>query len=142
MVDSASDNARVATLHVDESDFPLVRIRWKGALDDDGFAQYLAACETLLEYGSVFALVLDASDAASLTASQRERQSAFFSAMAAPLRERCAGLAMVIASPWVRRLLSGLRLVSPLPCPSHLAPTAPQAEAWCRAQLRARGEEA
>lgn len=136
MQDSALDQR--SALVVDESAFPLVRIRWAGALDDEGFDQYLAACETFLEYGSIFAIVLDATAAASLTGAQRERQSAWFSAMKIPLRERCAGLAMVIAKPWVRRLLAALRLVSPLPCPSHLAPTVEDAEAWCRAQVAER----
>ena len=129
--------ADLSQIDVDERAFPLVVIRWHGALDDATFERYLSACETVLAYRTRFALILDATAAKSLTKAQRQRQADWFRDRADALAEDCAGLCMVIASPFARRLLQGLALVTSMPCPYTVCATADEARAWCTARLGA-----
>jgi len=124
-----------STVVVDESAYPLVAFSWVGALDAEGFRAYLAALDTLLAYEDRFALVVDASRAKGLSSDQRRLQDEWVQARAPSLKIYCAGMCLVIASPWVRRLLAAASRFRSLPYPTAVVATRAAGVAWAQTRL-------
>jgi hypothetical protein len=110
-------------------------VEFVGALDDTEFRAYLRGNEGLLARRERYALVVDASRAATIDSAQRKLQAEWMLQHDRELRTFCVGIAFVITNPLVRGALTAISWLSPMPMPTTVTERREPAVAWCRARL-------
>lgn len=127
-------------IHIDDSRFPLVVIRYVGSTSDQEFEQYLSQMEELvLARRATNAVILDASKADAASATQRRMQAEWMKAHETTLRRYSVGNAFVITSTVVRGALTAIFWLQPPAVPSDVFSTYAAAEAWALERLAAAG---
>lgn len=130
-------------IHIDDSAFPLVVIRYVGSTSDEEFQRYLSRMEELVvARREINAVILDASKADAATAKQRKMQADWMKGHEAALRRYCVGNAFVITSTVVRGALTAIFWLQPPAAPSSVFGSFAAAEAWALEQLAAAGAPA
>ena len=124
---------------IDESTFPILRVVYDGAIDDDAFARHLEAYSNVLKRNERYSVILDASTASVPNARQRQMQATFQLETAQQTARLCVGGAFVIRSALVRGALTAILWRQPLPFRHVVLASAGEAETWCREQLASAG---
>lgn len=124
---------------VDESEWPLVVVRWEGAVDDITIAAFLLKMDEWLQRGQRFALLIDSRGARGMSPEQRTRVIAHMKRQAA-LTERFLVQAIVLDSLMQRTLFWGINLVFKNPFPSKVFASPAEARAWLTSMLKIGGE--
>ena len=120
---------------IDEAAWPLVRVRWDGAVSDSMIDTFLARMNEWLERGERFALLLDSRGAKGMSPEQRNRVIGHMKQNAARTA-RCLVQAIVLDNVIQRTLFYGINVIFPNPFPSKVFADPDEAEAWLRAELR------
>lgn len=127
-------------IHVDDSRFPLVIIRYVGTTSDDDFMRYLSKMEELvLHRRTTNAAVLDASAADATPAKQRRMQAEWMKSNEALIARYCVGNAFVITSPLLRGALTAIFWMQQPAAPTIVLATFDAAERWATDRLREAG---
>ena len=131
----------MATIHIDETRWPLVLVTFDGVSPEPEFDAYLERMATFLDRKTPTATVLDATRAGATPPIQRKKQADWMKTHEASLRRYSAGTAFVISSPMVRGILTAILWMQPMPQEHVVVATLPEAMKWAREKLRARGVE-
>jgi hypothetical protein len=119
---------------IDESRWPLVVVRWRGAISDAELDFMLSRMDAWLERAERFGLLLDSRGAAGLSPEQRNHLIAHMKSRAA-LTARYLLQAMVIDSLVQRTLFFAINLAFPNPFPSKTFGEPEGARLWLEGQL-------
>jgi hypothetical protein len=120
----------------DASAWPLVTVIFEGAPTDDEFDACLAQFDVIFQRGARVAFVIDASDGAAISATQRRRAAEWIGARSRAIRDQCAGVAFVVTSQVVRGVITAIFWVQPLPAPWTMEVRRTSAFAWARDKVR------
>lgn len=122
---------------VDSSTFPVVMVTFDGALSDEGFAEYLAELRHVLDRGSRYGVVFDATNAAVPSTSQRRMQADYIRSERERLKRMCVGAAFVIPNALVRGSLTAILWLQPLPYEHTVVASVSAAREWVQGRLAA-----
>lgn len=129
----------VVPIHMDESLWPLLVVRFTGVASESDFEEYLARLEVLLERGEPFVVITDTSRLSWHVSSLRHRQARWLQEHETTLREWMLGHAAIVTSTFARLSVSLLRHLQPMPMPHTEVPDLPSALVWVTDRLRAGG---
>lgn len=122
------------TFDYDESEWPLVSVRWSGMPTDAEVEQALAKIDAWLRRRTRFALLIEARGGGGLSPEQRVRVLDHMKAHA-DLTRRYLVQATVIDSLLQRTLFYGMSQIFPSPYPSKAFADSETARRWLRARL-------
>jgi hypothetical protein len=120
--------------HIDEADWPLVKVRWDGFVTDSMVDTFLAKMDEWLERGERFGLLLDSRGAEGMSPEQRTR-------VIGHMKQNAEGTAKYLAQAIVldniiqRTLFYGINLIFPNPFPSKVFVEPEPALVWLHRQL-------
>lgn len=115
---------------IDESRFPLVMVKYRGAVTDAEFDSYLSTITAFIERGRRFGAVLDTRHASAASATQRRRQAMWLREHQAELPALCLGCAFVVTSPIMRGALTAIFWIQPLAFPYVICAGLHDAVSW------------
>ena len=128
----------MGSFSVDDSQWPLVRMRLDGKQSDDDVARFIARLEEFLGRGEPYVGLVEVGsfspDFAHVKQLARWTQE-----HASETEQAVAGMALVMPSDAFRLLLSAFFLVTPMPCPFHASTDSDEAVDWLTGQARERG---
>ncbi len=119
---------------IDESEWPLVTVRWEGQVSDAAIAAFLFKMDEWLQRGERFALLIDSRGAHGMSPEQRSRVIAHMQQQA-HLTERFLVQAIVLDSLMQRTLFWGINLVFRNPFPSKVFASVGEAKLWLTTSL-------
>lgn len=119
---------------IDEAAWPLVKVRWDGAVTDSMVDTFLARMDEWLQRGERFGLLLDSRGAKGMSPEQRNRLIGHMKRNA-DTTSKCLVQAIVLDNLIQRTLFYGINLIFPNPFPSKIFADPVEAEAWLRGQL-------
>lgn len=131
--------APVASLTIDDSLWPLRRVKGVGTVSTRQFEDYLANTVERLRQGSRFVTILDISQGGAPNTEQRQRQARWFRDHEALLRETHLGVAFIITSPLLRLALSAIFHFKPMPSPYFVTTHELEAVLWAISRLQEAG---
>ena len=117
---------------VDTSAFPFVVVNCEGSIDDAAFRVYLESLAVLLNRGTRYSVVFDATAASTPSPKQRKMQADYNREERERLKRLCACIAFVIPSPLLRGALTAILWLQPLPCEHRVCAKRADADAWVR----------
>jgi hypothetical protein len=120
---------------IDEANWPLVTVRWEGALTDSMLDGFLRQLDRWLERRERFALLVDSRGAKGLSPEQRKRVIGHMKQHAA-LTTSYLVQAIVLDSLMQRTLFYGINLIFPNPFPSKVFGDRTEAQRWLESELR------
>ena len=120
----------------DEKEKPLLRMTYKGLCDDAEWQRHLEVMSEWARRGELYAVVIDAREVGRVPATQRRGIIDWIDRDREPLRENCAGGALIFSNAVQQGLWTAISWVSPSPIPVKMFRDLPSAEAWARDQLR------
>lgn len=123
----------------DDSLWPLLVVRFSGTPNPQQFEEYMARRGTYLARNQKHTLIYDTVRFSVLTPEQRQRQIHWLKEHKEPLQTLSLGSALIITSPIVRLLLSGVLHFSQASAPYHAARSLPEAASWCAGRLAEAG---
>jgi hypothetical protein len=127
-------------IHVDDSLWPLVHVRFLGVPSTPQVEAYLARMTSLVERGEPYVSILDSSRMTGMgPPQQRHLQAAWKKRHAEQLKVLNLGTAFVITSPLVRLAVSTVFYLTPMHSPYLIAASLPQTVAWAVQRLEASG---
>jgi hypothetical protein len=129
----------MGTYRFDDSRYPLVVVTFLGGLTDEAFDEYLRQMSGLLTRRSKNVTLLDARDAESPSAKQRQKQAEWLKANREALKEYSLGTAFVISSAMVRGALTAILWMTPMPAAHAVVGTFDEGERWAYDQLMKAG---
>ncbi len=123
-------------LYIDKAAWPLVRVEMYDLTDDEN-AEYLRNVEAWLRGPERFAILIDTDRAQGRNGGPvtRKAQAEFMKKHAAAMQERVAALALVIAHPLVRSIVTSILWMQPVPAPFAIFKDRASAERWARRRL-------
>lgn len=127
-------------VHVDASQYPLMRVVYNGVGDDKNFNDYLATLDATLKRAIAdrarVAWIFDARLAGFAPPTQRRAQADWMVNNHEGARATCAGFAFVIDSAMIRGALTAVLWFAPMPAPLVVLSTVTAAEIWCKERLQ------
>jgi hypothetical protein len=123
----------------DDSLWPLLVVRFAGTPTQQQFEEYMARRGSYLARNQKHALIYDTVRFSVLTSEQRQRQIHWLKEHKELLQTLSLGSALIITSPMVRLLLSGVLHFSQTSTPYHAARSLPEAANWCAGRLASAG---
>jgi hypothetical protein len=129
----------VVPIHLDESLWPLLLVRFTGVASESDFEEYLSRLYALLERREPFVIITDTTQLSWHGASLRHRQAEWSRKHEAAMRERVLGHATIITSTFVRLSVSILDHLYPRPMPHVEVANLPSALAWVTERLQRAG---
>ena len=126
----------VKGVEIDDTRLPLLIASFSESFADADLAAFHAACQRMLERKLPYAVVLDATAVARVSATQRKAQAEWMKANFADCQSYCAGLAFVIRSPVVRGIFTAILWLQSLPSPYVVVPERQAGIDWALGQLR------
>ena len=123
----------------DDSLWPLLVVRFTGTPTNPQFEEYMARRGSYLARNQKHTLIYDTVSFTVLSSEQRQRQIHWLKEHKEPLRTLSLGSALIITSPVVRLLLSGVLHFSQASSPYHAARSMPDAASWCAGRLAGAG---
>jgi len=123
----------------DDSLWPLLVVRFSGVPTKPQFEEYMARRGSYLARNQQHALIYDTVSFSVLTPEQRQRQIHWIKEHKEPLEKLSLGSALIITSPVVRLLLSGVLHFSQTRAPYHAARSLPDAASWCAGRFASAG---
>ena len=128
-----------ASITFDESLWPLTISRFRGAVSDAQYEEYLARGTAYLQRGEPYVSIVDMGQLAMPTAAQRQRQAEWVMEHEALMRELLLGCALVITSPFIRLAVSAILHLRPMPTPYVVVPDTAAGMVWTQARLHEAG---
>lgn len=129
----------VVPIHMDESLWPLVVVRFTGVVSASDFEGYLDRLRVLLERGEPFVVITDTSQMSWHGPALRQRQVEWIQQHAGDMREWVLGHATIATSTFARLSVSILRHLQPMPMPHTDVADLPSALMWVTERLRKGG---
>ena len=130
-------------IEIDTTSWPLLRVRFAGAITDHEFERYLADLDAILNRGERYACVIVTEKNAPMTKSRHAKMQAHWMASREEsLRTQCLGLSFVLASSVLRGAYKAILWMQPIPIPHQVCKHVPDAVAWATARLAEAGLEA
>lgn len=123
-------------LQIEEGEWPLVTVRWEGAVADARLNAFLARMDAWLARGDRFALLIDSRGAAGMSPEQRSRLIGHMKQRAGQTSKLLVQ-AIVLDSLLQRTLFYGVNLIFPNPFPSRVFAEPEPARAWLLQTLAA-----
>lgn len=128
-----------SNITIDDSLWPLLVLRFSGTPTNQQFEEYVARRGSYLARNQKHTLIYDTVSFSVLTGEQRQRQIHWLKEHKEPLQKHSLGSALIITSPVVRLLLSGVLHFSQAATPYHAARSMPDAANWCAGRLAGAG---
>jgi hypothetical protein len=126
------------SIRFDETQWPILIIRFSGSPTDDEFTQYLQRYETYMHGEARYAVMLVTEPHASMTKARHAKQQArWIGANQSRIRRHCVGTAFVLPSSLMRGVLRAILSMQSMPVEYAVFSTESQASTWCRARLDA-----
>jgi hypothetical protein len=129
----------VVPIHMDESLWPLLLVRFAGVMSASDFEGYLSRLEVLLKREARFVVITDTSQMSWHGPSLRQRQVEWIQEHEAAMREWVLGHATITTSTFARVSVRILRHLQPMPMPHVEVADLPSALAWVTDRLRRGG---
>ena len=123
----------------DDALWPLLVVRFSGTPTKQQFEEYMSRRGNYLARNQKHTLIYDTVSFSVLTPEQRQRQIHWLKEYKEPLGTLSLGSALIITSPVVRLLLSGVLHFSQASAPYHAARSLPDAAGWCAGRLASAG---
>ncbi|HKP58100.1 MAG TPA: STAS/SEC14 domain-containing protein [Polyangiales bacterium] len=117
-------------LYIDRETLPLLRLRYVGDYSDPELTEFLRKLESVLETPGRKAAVIDLSQAAAGTATQRQIQAAWIGKQEKVLAREFSAAAIVTDSAIIRGTVTAVFWIRPLPFPTRVTATVKLAEEW------------
>lgn len=124
-------------MEVDESEWPLLVVRWRGRATDADLDAFFLALDGWLARDEVFGLLLDSRGAEGVSSEQRHRIIAEIK-RTAPLLERNLIQAVVFDNAIQRALYFAVAWAFPMPFPSKSFGEVDSARVWLQLQIKHR----
>jgi hypothetical protein len=118
----------------DETDWPLVVVRWRGVPDEEEMTSFLACMDNWLTRGERFALLIDSTHGAGLAPEQRAQLVGHMKRQA-QLSAKYLIQAVVLSSLVQRSLFYAVKLLFPPPFPSKVFAEEDAAREWLTSML-------
>lgn len=129
----------------DRSTFPLIVVKFTGTkADDENFAVYLEGLRANYDAEKPFALIFDASDAASPSIKYQQRQAQWMKEHQTLIQTYCLGIAYVVPNVLLRGILKMIFSIQKSSVPFKVFGSMEQGLAWaeeCTAHLSGVEEE-
>lgn len=119
---------------IDETRWPLVSVRWAGAISDQWMHEFLAKMNEWLARRERFALLLDSRGARGISPESRKLLIGHMKDNA-ELTARYLVQAIVLDNLMQRTLFYGINLIFPNPFPSKVFADVEEASAWLSSEL-------
>ena len=126
-----------ASIEIDDSDFPVIVVRYRGLAEDERFEQYLQELTRVRSRGPSV-VIFDALEAGFPPARQRRRQAEWIDQNRALLQRNSLGTVFLLDSSLVRGALTAVLWLSPIPGEWTVVGTREEARQWAEARLRDR----
>jgi hypothetical protein len=126
-------------MEVDDSQFPLVVVRWRGRATDADLDGFWVVFDGWLRQDTTIALLLDSRGAQGVSSDQRHRIVTEIKNRSA-LLERNLIQAVVFDNPIQRALYFAVAWAFPMPFPSKSFGDVDSARVWLQLQLKHRGQ--
>jgi lipocalin len=121
---------------IDESEFPIVRIRFTGNKStDQNFETYLDQTKACYRLEKRLAIIFDASSAAIPSLSHQKMQAKWLKENEELMQNYCAGTAYVIPNAAIRAILKMIFSLQKQPVAYEIFEKEPEAENWARQVL-------
>lgn len=121
---------------IDESDYPLVVLRFSGeTMSSSEWAQMFSRLEGLIAREESFGLLVDARRGLGASAAQRKVAGDFIRRNQEGLRRHCRGLVTVSSSAIVRGIITAVQWIAPPPFPERVEGDIVAARRWLEGQL-------
>ncbi|EKB48255.1 DUF7793 family protein [Cecembia lonarensis] len=118
---------------IDESDFPVVRIRFTGANStDDNFQAYLDQNKACYRLGKKLAIIFDASKASIPSIRHQKMQADWLKENRKLMENYCAGTAYIIPNSAIRAVLKVIFSFQKQPVPYKIFEDEREAIAWAK----------
>ena len=124
----------MAPIHVDETKWPWVSVRYPASFNDEEWKKHSDALAALFQRRTKFVLLSDASLSPIPTATQRKFAAERISELRHDWSTYCMGMAFVSPSALVRGVMTAINWASPPPFPQRMFASVDQAEDWLRAR--------
>jgi len=118
-------------IRLDTSQWPVVIVHFDGQWHDEEFETYLDGMTEVLMRPGVRALIYDASNCTSVSASQRRMKAEWMKQNRATISHCTAGIAFVLPGALVRGVLTAILWMSPLPAPHAVVASLDEAQLRC-----------
>lgn len=116
---------------VDESTFPIIKIRFTGTKStDQNFQSYLAQNKDCYRHGKRLAILFDASNASIPRLSHQKMQAAWLKENEELMKTFCVGTAYVIQNPLIRGILKMIFSFQTQPVPYQIFDSEAKAQSW------------
>lgn len=117
--------------HVDESGFPVIRIRFTGSKStDENFQAYLDQNRACYRFGRKLAVIFDASQASVPSLSHQKMQADWLKSNQELMQHYCVGTAYIIPNGAIRAILKMIFSLQKQPVPYLVVKTEAEAEEW------------
>lgn len=127
-----------ATIELDDSQWPLVVIRFTGAPTDEEFEEYLRLYESYLERTGRYGLVLVTEPDAPMTKSKHAKmQAQWIKDHFEILGRKCVGISFVLPGPMMRGVLKAILAMQKLPMDHTVFAREFDACQWIRDRIHA-----
>jgi hypothetical protein len=118
---------------IDESGFPIVRIRFTGNKSNDlNFQNYLDQTKACYRFGKCLSIIFDASNAAIPTLSHQKMQADWLKENKSLMENYCTGTAYIIPNAAIRTILKVIFSFQKQPVPYKIFETEQEAEDWVK----------
>ena len=118
---------------IDESGFPVIRIRFTGSKStDENFQAYLDQNRDCYRFGRKLAIIFDASQASVPAFSHQKMQADWLKNNQELMQNYCAGTAYIIPSRLIRSILKLIFSLQKQPVPYLVVKTEAEAAEWVR----------
>ncbi len=116
---------------IDESDFPLVKIRFTGnKSSDENFRAYLEQTKACYRDKQRIAIIFDASDASIPSLAHQKMQANWLKENRQLMENLCAGTAYIIPNAAIRTILKMIFSIQKQPVPYYICETEKEAAEW------------
>ena len=115
---------------VDDSEWPLVRVRFGDSISDPGWDEYLETLSRFPDRREKYVTITDARRAATPNASQRRRVSELIEREKERTVRWNVANAVIFTSPLLRGVITAIEWASPSPVPMKSFATPEEGRAW------------
>ncbi len=131
--------APAASITIDDSLWPLRRVRCVGTVTPQRFEAYLENTVERLRQGHRFVALFDITQGGLPTTEQRQRQAQWFRDHETLLRRYHLGVAFIVTSPFLRLALSAIFHFKPMPTLYVVTAHESEAMLWALSRLQQEG---
>jgi hypothetical protein len=125
----------MACITVDDSRWPIARVKLPAVASDDEVRQYLDQLRVLRDRRERYALIIDANDSRGFSPKQRQMQASYIASGLPLSAQYLRAFAFVASSAMQRGMLTAIFWLNPPRWPYRIFAHIEQAEVWARQQI-------